>query len=161
MRQFTASSATAEYYNWKMGDKFNTVKTGKVVEFVFQDSGTYIVECTIKDISGCIVVDTISAYVYCSVGAEETLASNYSLTAYPNPFNNGTNLSFELSATAENVVVTTLDMLGKSIRSTTLGKVNAGKREVMLDESYFGAAGAYLIKVEIDGKPVYKQVIKQ
>jgi hypothetical protein len=31
----------------------------------------------------------------------------------------------------------------------------------MLDESYFGAAGAYLIKVEIDGKPVYKQVIKQ
>jgi hypothetical protein len=99
--------------------------------------------------------------VFCNVGAEETLASNYSLTAYPNPFNNGTNLGFELSSNAENVVVTTLDMLGKSIRSTTLGKVNAGKREVMLDESYFGAAGAYLIKVEIDGKPVYKQVIKQ
>ena len=161
MRQFTASSATAEYYNWKMGDKFNTVKTGKVVENVFQEKGTYIVECTIKDISGCIVTDTISVNVFCSVGAEETLASNYSLTAYPNPFNNGTNLGFELSSNAENVVVTTLDMLGKSIRSTTLGKVNAGKREVMLDESYFGAAGAYLIKVEIDGKPVYKQVIKQ
>ncbi len=160
MRRLTSSVNDAEYYNWKMGDKFNSTRTGKSIEYVFQDSGTFNVECIVKDKSGCIITDNYSVYIYCAVGNEEALASHYSLSAYPNPFNTGTNLSFELPSSA-NVKVTTLDMLGRVIKLNNLGKVSAGKREVYLDDTYFGAAGAYMIKVEIDGKSVYQQMIKQ
>jgi hypothetical protein len=159
-RRLTSSIVNAEYYNWKMGDRFNSTRNGKVVEFVFQDSGTYNVECIVKDGSGCIITNNYQVYLYCSVGKEEALASHYSLNAYPNPFNTGTNLSFELPSSST-VKITTLDMLGRAIKVNNLGRVNAGQREVYLDETYFGAAGAYMIKVEIDGKSVYQQMIKQ
>ncbi len=158
-RRLTASVLNAEY-KWEMGDKLNTIKIGNPIEFVFRDSSTYNVKLTIKDESGCSTVDNYSVYIYCNVGNEDALASHYSLTAYPNPFNNGTNLGFELPSSAT-VKITTLDMLGRAIKVNNLGKVNAGQREVYLDETYFGAAGAYMIKVEIDGKSVYQQMIKQ
>jgi hypothetical protein len=160
MRRLTASVVDAEYYNWKMGDKFNSTRLGKVTEFVFTDKGTYNVECVIKDKSGCIVTDSIKVIVECAVGTEETLAANYSLTAYPNPFNNGTNLSFELPSNSD-VKVTTLDMLGRTIKVNSLGRISGGKHQFYLDDTYFGASGAYMIKVEIDGKSVYQQMIKQ
>ncbi len=159
-RRLTSSIVNAEYYNWKMGDRFNSTRNGKVVEFVFQDSGTYNVECIVKDGSGCIITNNYQVYLYCSVGKEEAIASHYSLNAYPNPFNTGTNLSFELPSSST-VKITALDMLGRAIKVNNLGRVNAGQREVYLDETYFGAAGAYMIKVEIDGKSVYQQMIKQ
>lgn len=160
MRRLSASVINAQDYTWLMGDKFSSTRSGQIAEFVFQDSGTYNVKCLVKDQSGCNLTDSISVYVYCNVSTEEALAGNFNLSAYPNPFQNGTNLSFELPKSAK-VKVTTLDLLGRSIKTADLGTLAGGKREVSLDDTFFGASGAYMIKVEIDDKAVYQQLIKQ
>jgi len=86
------------------------------------------------------------------------LAAEYDLTAFPNPFNDNTSLSFDLPKSSDvNVVV--MDMLGRVIETKSLGRLSAGKHNEVLTS--FGAAGSYLVKVDINGTIVYKQVIKQ
>ncbi len=54
-----------------------------------------------------------------------------------------------------------MDMLGRVIKVNEVGSMQSGKHQFNLDESNFGAAATYLIKVEIDGEAIYKQLIKQ
>lgn len=157
-KKLTASIPDAESYSWEMGDLAGTKLPGNPVEFVFFAKGTYNVKCTIKDLSGCLVIDSITIKIDCSVGIQDVLAAKYDLSTYPNPFGQSTNLSFELPNATE-VKVSILDMLGRTIKTIDLGRVNAGKHNQSLED--FGAAGSYLIRVDLDGQSVYKQVIKQ
>ncbi|OYU97147.1 MAG: hypothetical protein CFE21_02315 [Bacteroidetes bacterium B1(2017)] len=154
----SSSIVDAESYTWKMGDAAGSVRYGKDVDFVFAARGDYWVRCTTKTLSGCVITDSVKVTISCAVGIQNSVAATYDLNAYPNPFGNSTNLSYELPQAAT-VKVSVMDMLGRTIKTIDLGRVQAGKHSQLLDE--FGAAGSYLIKVEIDGTSVYKQVVKQ
>jgi hypothetical protein len=154
----TSNIVDGESYLWKMGDASNSTRTGNAVDFVFAAKGKYNVVLTVKDIAGCIVTDSVEVEILVANSIQDQLAAAYDLTAYPNPFNDNTALSFDLpKATDVNVVV--MDMLGRVIETKSLGRLAAGKHNELLNN--FGAAGTYLIKVELDGVAIYKQVIKQ
>lgn len=154
----SASIPDAESWTWDMGDAGHSSRSGKDIDFVFPTKGTYTVKCTVKDLNGCTVVKTVDVVISASVGLQNALAASYDLNAYPNPFGNSTNLSFELPK-ASTVKVSVMDMLGRTIKTIDMGTVQAGKHSQAIDE--FGAAGSYLIRVEIDGVAVYKSVVKQ
>jgi PKD repeat protein len=157
-KMLTASIPDAESYSWQMGDAGGSTRSGNNQDFVFAARGTYKVKCTIKDQSGCIIITNVDVVIDCAVGVQDVLAAKYDLNAYPNPFSQSTNLSFELP-NATDVKVTILDMLGRTIKTIDLGRMQSGKHNQSLED--FGAAGSYLIKVDLDGTSVYKQVIKQ
>jgi hypothetical protein len=62
---------------------------------------------------------------------------------------------------SENVKVSVIDMLGRVVKSSDLGKLVGGAHDLNLDESFFGSAGSYLVKVEIGDVSIYKPLIKQ
>lgn len=155
----TSSIVDGETYRWSINDVNRTViNGGNVLDFTFATKGTYWVTLTVKDIAGCLVTDSVQVTIDASVGVQDQLAAEYDLTAFPNPFNDNTTLGFDLPKSTEvNIVV--MDMLGRVLETKSLGKLSAGKHNEVLTS--FGAAGSYLVKVEIDGTAVYKQVIKQ
>jgi putative cofactor-binding repeat protein len=158
-KAMSASIADGVSYEWKMGDAGNSTRSGKDIEFVYPIKGKYTVTCTVIDANGCTVVaqQPIDS-IWCNVGIEDNLAAAFDLNAYPNPFGETTTLSFDLPKGAD-VNVTIMDVLGRTIKTNNLGRLGAGKHTQTLAD--FGSAGTYLVKVEIDGNTIYKQVIKQ
>lgn len=154
----SASIKDAEYWNWTMGDAGNSTYSGNDFEFVYATKGIYKLKCVVKDLNGCVVSDSATVDIFCSVGLPSAVAASFDLQAYPNPFGQSTNVSFELPNAAD-VKVTVMDMLGRTIKTADLGRLQSGKHNRVIDE--FGAAGTYLIKVEVDGVAIYKQVVKQ
>ncbi len=153
-----ANLDNANSYEWKItGPGTNKTLYGQEIDNVFASQGKYIIVLTVNDASGCIVSRTDSVTV-CGVGLESNLAGTYDLTAYPNPFGQSTTLSFELPKST-NVKVSILDMLGRTLKTKDFGRMQAGKHNELLED--FASAGSYLIKVEMDGAAIYKQVIKQ
>lgn len=153
-----ANLENANSYEWKItGPSTNKTLFGQEIDNVFASQGKYIITLTVNDASGCIVTKTDSVTV-CGVGLESNLAANYDLNAYPNPFGQSTTLSFELPKSTD-VKVSILDMLGRTLKTKDFGRMQAGKHSELMED--FGAAGSYLIKVEMDGAAIYKQVIKQ
>lgn len=157
-KRFTANIADAESWSWFMGDAGGSTRSGNNVDFVFSTKGTYWVKCIVKDLNGCTVTDSIQVVIPASVGVQEDLAAEFDLRAYPNPFSKETQVGFELTKPAD-VKITVLDLLGRTIRTYDMGKLSAGKHQQMLDE--FGTSGTYLVRTEIDGVMIYKQVIKE
>lgn len=158
--RFTASIANATSYVWTFGDRSNTKAYTQFYDMVYPEKGTFNVTCTVTDSNGCVIVQNLTHTVYCSVGIQEQLAQQFNLTAYPNPFANTANIGFELDKAAS-IRITVMDMLGRLVKVNEMGKIQSGKHHFMLDETNFGAAGTYLIKVEIDGVSIYKPLIKQ
>jgi hypothetical protein len=157
---FTANLSDGESYRWSINDANKTVinNGSNTLDFTFSTKGKYWVVLSMKDVSGCTVTDSVEVEIGASVGVQDQLAAEFDLTAYPNPFNDNTSLSFDLpKSSTVNVVV--MDMLGRVIDTKNLGNLSAGKHNEVL--SNFGAAGTYLVKVDINGTVVYKQVIKQ
>jgi hypothetical protein len=105
-------------------------------------------------------IDTFAVRVECKVGVQEELAAKFNLSAYPNPFGSSTNVHFE-TMQSENVKISVIDMLGRVVKSSDLGKIVGGAHDLNLDESFFGSAGSYLVKVEIGDVSIYKPLIKQ
>jgi hypothetical protein len=158
-KSLKANLENANSYEWKItGPSTNKTLNGQEIDNVFAAKGKYTVALAVSDASGCLVNKTIEVDIYCGVGLESSLAASYDLNAYPNPFGQSTTLSFELPKSTD-VKVTILDMLGRTLKTKDLGRMQAGKHSELMED--FGAAGSYLIKVEMDGAAIYKQVIKQ
>lgn len=157
-KYISASITDAEYWNWQMGDATGSTHSGNNFEFVYATKGNYTIKCTVKDLGGCVVTQTKDVSIFCSVGLQNSVAAGYEVNAYPNPFGTSTTISYELPNAAD-VKITVMDMLGRVIKTSDMGRVSSGKHSQVVED--FGAAGTYLIKVEIDGTAVYKQVVKQ
>ena len=157
--EFTASIDDGSYV-WDMGDKANTKKYTQVCEHVYNDKGYFTAKVTVIDKNGCTIIQTLTDSVYCGVGIQEQLAQQFNLVAYPNPFANTATIGFELEKAAQ-IKITVMDMMGRIIKVNEAGKMQSGKHQFNLDESNFGASATYLIKVEIDGESIYKQLMKQ
>jgi len=158
--KFSPSIKNAISYTWNFGDRDSSTSKQPEPVFTYPDRGTFNVRLTVEDIGGCKVTKIQPVLVDCKVGVQDELASQFNLSAYPNPFSNTASLRFEL-AQSELVKVSVIDMLGREMKITNLGRLSGGKHDVVLDESYFGSAGSYMVKIQIGDTNVYKQLIKQ
>ena len=158
--KFKTNIPGAISYAWKFGDKDSSKSSQPEPTFTYNDRGVFNASVTIEDVSGCIVTKSFAVRVECKVGVQEELAAKFNLSAYPNPFNSSTNVHFE-TMQSENVKVSVIDMLGRVVKATDLGKLVGGAHDLNLDESFFGSAGSYLVKVEIGDVSIYKPLIKQ
>ncbi len=158
--KFKTNIPGAISYAWKFGDKDSSKSSQPEPTFTYNDRGVFNASVTIEDVGGCIVTKTFAVRVECKVGVQEELAAKFNLSAYPNPFNTSTNVHFE-TMQSENVKVSVIDMLGRVVKSSDLGKLVGGEHDLNLDESFFGSAGSYLVKVEIGDVSIYKPLIKQ
>ena len=82
---------------------------------------------------------------------------NMDFRLYPNPATSGpVTISFDLEKT-ENVVVTLLDMAGRTLENLFSGDFSGGEKQVQIAADY--PAGLYWVKVEADGKVGTKAVV--
>ena len=81
--------------------------------------------------------------------SDPVIPDEYTLTAYPNPFNNSTNVMFELSI-AGHVEINLFNIRGQLVKTLAQGPYNSGQHRLHLD----GAAlpsGVYFIRMQIHG----------
>jgi hypothetical protein len=92
------------------------------------------------------------------VGLEE--AENIaSISAYPNPFNNNTEIKFDLKADAA-VSVTVTDMAGRTVLTIPAANFATGTHTIALDGAAF-EAGVYNCNVNAGGNIVTKRIVKK
>jgi hypothetical protein len=158
--KFSTNINDAVSYSWKFGDADSSNSKQPQPTFTYNDRGTFKASVTIEDASGCTISKQFTVYTDCRVGMQENIASHFNLTTYPNPFEHFTGLNFELKQT-ENVKIAVTDMLGRTVKATDLGKLMSGSHSFKLDDSYFGASGSYILKIQIGERNVYQSLIKQ
>jgi hypothetical protein len=83
-----------------------------------------------------------------------------SLEVYPNPFNNQINFKLE-NAQNSKIKIALIDVMGRELKAVELkeesGIVNTNFSVSNLNLTH----GTYFLKVEIDGKPFYKKLLKE
>ncbi len=89
--------------------------------------------------------------------------SKWSLeSAYPNPFNPSTKISFTVGE-ASMVRLVVYDVLGRRVNELVRNRLNAGEHEVFWDGTDFGgnlvASGMYFYRLEADGVKIAKNVL--
>lgn len=160
--RFNATPANMAKYTWdfKDGGVRNTFVDS--ITNTYTSAGTYAVSVTVTDANGCTGSATLNpAIVIATVGINDVLANQFNLYVYPNPFNSDAQVSFSLNK-ASTVRVTVYDMLGRNVASINKGKLNAGNQSISLSEMGFnGAAGAYMMNIQIDDMVIHKQIIQQ
>jgi hypothetical protein len=93
------------------------------------------------------------------LGLINELEKSIKFNVSPNPFNNATELSYELSHASE-VNIAVLDILGRNIGTLSNGKQNAGNHIVNLDRNVLGLNnGIYFVKVEIGNQSFVKKIM--
>lgn len=90
----------------------------------------------------------------------EELAEEIGLNIYPNPVNESTVMTFNMTE-KENVQIEILDIIGKQITAVCNQDMNAGIRKISLTKEQFGAAGFYFVKLTIGGKSLIQKVVIQ
>lgn len=87
------------------------------------------------------------AQVNNSIEVKSDLLTKNSLTTFPNPFSNSTNISFTLSQ-SEKVTIKIFDMAGRLVKTLANTQMQAGKHQFVWnakDEKI--NAGAYFLKI--------------
>ncbi len=84
------------------------------------------------------------------VGVENVEIVNANLNAYPNPTNSNTNVNFAL-ATASDVQMNIINMLGENVYSNNFGKLAAGNYNEVVNFNNM-PNGLYLVNLNVNGK---------
>jgi hypothetical protein len=92
------------------------------------------------------------------VGLEE-IANVAGVSAYPNPFNNSTDINFDLKADAEVAIVVT-DLAGRTVLTIPAANFAAGQHTVTLDGSSFNA-GVYNYTLTVGGSVITNRIVKK
>ncbi|MCH9031260.1 MAG: T9SS type A sorting domain-containing protein [candidate division Zixibacteria bacterium] len=109
-----------------------------------------------------VTPDGESIEVVTGAEKESTLPGNYNLSQnYPNPFNPSTKILFEIPL-AGNVALSIFDILGRSVRSLTNERYEAGKHEVIWDgkddSGSSVASGVYFYRLLSNDKMISRKM---
>lgn len=88
---------------------------------------------------------------------QSSLPQAFALTAYPNPFNPTTTISFALPAASE-TSVTVINLLGQTVEQVDLGLLTAGSHEYVFDASAL-PSGIYFAKVSTPTQAKVKKLL--
>jgi hypothetical protein len=102
--------------------------------------------------------DTVGVYEAEPIPLPE---SPFNLTAYPNPFNSATLISFDVHAPAE-ARLKMYDVLGRLVDSVEFDQLSAGHHSLLWDTQRSAlkiASGSYVISLEIDKRIETKSVV--
>ncbi len=102
---------------------------------IFNPNGVIGYECIDRTLQSCIITNV----------NELTNNENSNLSAFPNPFNISTTLSFNLEK-SETVNLTIYDLSGRKILSVFKGNILSGKQEIQLDVKDF-SKGIYIAEI--------------
>jgi PKD repeat protein len=158
-RQVILSPADSNYFSyfWNMGDGTEYQQIKPVHNY--QQDGKYYITLKVEDSRGCenTFLDSV-IFNLSSVAGLST--SNNSVSVYPNPFRNSTNVSFVLAKQSE-VAVTVYDLVGREVKQLYNGISKAGLHQIEFSTADLSSNSAgYIIRVVIDGKSYTKQVIE-
>ncbi len=153
---FEASTKGLGGYEWDFGD--GSTARGDSVTNTFQYKGKYTV--TLKITSGnCQATHTEEDSIYCTVGIEEAFVNKFNLSVYPNPFENVSNISYNLDS-KKDVTIVVMDMLGRTVSEFTERNQSAGSHTIKLDESSFTSTAAlYMVRIKIGDESITKQLL--
>ncbi len=98
-------------------------------------------------------------FVWMDVGADNqpSLPREFSLSAYPNPFNPTTTLSLSLPVSSE-AVLRVFDVTGRLVTETRLGRLEGGSHEIAFDGSAL-PSGVYLATFETPTARVTQKLV--
>lgn len=108
-----------------------------------------------SDAGNNIYLDDIN--IMGNVGVDE-LANNINFNMYPNPTEENTIISFNLSENKE-TAITVYDVLGKEIANVYNGNLNAGEHQYSIAENKKLSSGIYFVKLTIGGESFTKKLI--
>lgn len=91
-------------------------------------------------------------------GLNEDLASSVNLNLFPNPTTGDAFMVFALDKN-EQVHIDVTDMVGRKVADVYNGTLGAGKQNIKIDNSVFGSAGVYFIRMQIDNRVAVKKLI--
>lgn len=104
-------------------------------------------------------LDNVRVSSSAALGVSNDLAKSINFGVAPNPFNNITEISYDLNKTA-NITISVIDILGRNIGTIYNGKTSIGNHIVNLDRNNLGLNnGIYFVKVEIDGQEFVKKIM--
>ncbi|MCB1060070.1 MAG: T9SS type A sorting domain-containing protein [Calditrichaeota bacterium] len=93
-----------------------------------------------------------------STADDSSLPENFALhPLYPNPFNGGVNVEFELARDAD-VSLGVFDVLGRRVETLVTGRMNAGSHVVQWDGGA-RAAGIYLFRLDAGGQTFVRKAL--
>ena len=158
-RQVLLSPADSNYFSylWNMGDgtEYNQVKP---VHNYLQD-GKYYITLRVVDNRGCENNFLDSAIFNLSSVAGLSTVNN-SVSVFPNPFKNSTNISFVLAGKSH-VSIKVYDMLGREVKALLDETKESGLHTLEFNTSQITyRSSGYIIRVTIDGKSYTKQVVE-
>ncbi len=100
----------------------------------------------------------INAYITATTGMQENSSLGIKLLQnMPNPFNNTTNVSYQL-AKRGNVTFEITDLAGRVIMNSNEGSVEAGRHTITLDGKNF-SQGVYFYSLNVDGVKLTNRMI--
>jgi len=147
-------SGTADYI-WQFDNL--GVSTHMIDTFLFATPGEYVVCLRVVE-NGCTsnFCDTLS--ITTTIG-ENSLA-NASLTVFPNPYRESTNIEYTLTTDAD-IALRVYDLTGKAVVDLKQGHQAAGTyRHNFSAEEYNFEGSIYFVQLVVDGKVYSKRIIK-
>jgi PKD repeat protein len=153
--KFKPKVSTYASYVWEFGNGDTSHQVSP--EYTYPTDGTYKAVLTVISSNGCSSVhDTTFTIITTSIN--EDLRPDLNFNVYPNPFNNETTISYELSKKTH-IRIDVVNMLGKSISVLTDDILPAGKHEVTLNAEKL-VPGTYIIRIITEGKAVSGKIIR-
>ncbi|MCX6350995.1 MAG: PKD domain-containing protein [Bacteroidetes bacterium] len=151
---FTPNDTNLANYIWKFGD--GNTSTSKKPNYTYATTGTYTVKLSVDNGQGCTAIDSTTIVITALEGSNE----NFSLAVSPNPFSTQTTISYSL-AKATNLRISLMDITGRQIALLNDGVQTQGTYNTTISaNNYHLSAGIYMVRFELDGKTVVRQIVK-
>ncbi|MFZ5434010.1 MAG: T9SS type A sorting domain-containing protein [Calditrichota bacterium] len=132
--------------------------------FIIPHAGIYRYSCEAEDFWENVGCDPDTGWaVFVTDGWSEARESSilhpasFNLSAYPNPFNATTTLSFSLPHTSL-VSLTVFNLLGQAVNQADLGMLNAGEHRHFFDASEL-PSGVYLARVQAGERSQMRKMV--
>lgn len=155
---FNNTSTNGNTYQWTFGDGQTSNQQNPPAHF-YQFGGTYTVTLIVTNSCGSDTAERIITITH--VGNPVIDGSQPSISVYPNPFKDNTNLEINMVKSDE-VDIMVYDMLGKMVYRIEDMKLETGTTMVPLNEAFFPTASAtYFVHVRMsDGFTSIHKLVK-
>ncbi len=145
-------------YKWYFGDGDSS--TFGVPTHFYALNGLYTIQLHAVSKAGC-VSDSSMDLDMTQVGLQDLFATNFGMTATPNPFNGQTKISFNLNSSS-NVNLEVFDLTGRLVQTiVNKADLHAGKSEFIFDAKQAGTAAAvYLVRLQIGDQSHFIRLVQ-